>query len=53
MVSSLFIRVMKSRQDPVLTERTTWREVGWIFRDGETIAIERCGPSSRVRYAQI
>jgi hypothetical protein len=24
-----------------LPDLTPWREVGWIFRDGETIAIER------------
>ncbi|HUC06230.1 MAG TPA: hypothetical protein VL961_12570 [Acidimicrobiales bacterium] len=26
-----------------------WREVGWIFRDGETIAIERRGDETRLR----
>jgi hypothetical protein len=26
---------------------TTWREVGWIFRDGETYPIERRGPQRR------
>jgi len=27
----------------------TWREVGWIFRDGECIAIERHGEEIRSR----
>jgi hypothetical protein len=26
-----------------------WREVGWIFRDGAVIAIERRGDRTRVR----
>jgi hypothetical protein len=28
-----------------------WREVGWIFRDGDTFAIERLGDRTRVRIA--
>ena len=27
----------------------TWREVGWIFRDGDCIAIERLGEEIRSR----
>ncbi|MFZ0251293.1 MAG: hypothetical protein WAL61_15205 [Acidimicrobiales bacterium] len=26
---------------PVLPELNPWREAGWIFRDGDCIAIER------------
>ena len=26
-----------------------WREVGWIFRDGDALAIERQGTRTRVR----
>jgi hypothetical protein len=26
-----------------------WREVGWIFRDGDCIAIERNGDETRAR----
>ncbi|HEX4127895.1 MAG TPA: hypothetical protein VHX67_09990 [Acidimicrobiales bacterium] len=26
---------------PVLPDLDPWREVGWIFRDGDCIAIER------------
>jgi hypothetical protein len=29
-----------------------WREVGWIFRDGDVIAIERQGDRTRVRTAR-
>jgi hypothetical protein len=28
-----------------------WREVGWIFRDGDALAIERQGDRTRVRSA--
>lgn len=27
----------------------TWREVGWIFREGQILAIERRGGQTRVR----
>ena len=30
-----------------------WREVGWIFRDGDTLAIERQGTRTRVRIAAV
>jgi hypothetical protein len=30
-----------------------WREVGWIFRDGATYAIERQGERTRSRAARI
>jgi hypothetical protein len=35
---------------PVLPDLNPWREVGWIFRDGDCIAIERQGvePGARV-----
>jgi hypothetical protein len=33
----------------VLPELTAWREVGWIFRDGDCIAIERQGDEIRFR----
>ena len=32
-----------------LPELTPWREVGWIFRDGDCIAIERKGEETRTR----
>ncbi len=30
-------------------ELTPWREIGWIFRDGSCIAIERQGDETRAR----
>ena len=30
-----------------------WREVGWIFRDGDVLAIERRGDHTRVRSAPV
>jgi hypothetical protein len=32
-----------------LPELEAWREVGWIFRDGGCIAIERRGDQTRQR----
>jgi hypothetical protein len=32
-----------------LPELTPWREVGWIFRDGSCVAIERRGDETRSR----
>jgi hypothetical protein len=32
-----------------LPELKPWREVGWIFRDGSCIAIERQGGVTRAR----
>ncbi len=32
-----------------LPELTPWREVGWIFRDGGCVAIERRGNLTRER----
>jgi hypothetical protein len=32
-----------------LPELTPWREVGWIFRDGGCVAIERQGDETRAR----
>ena len=32
-----------------LPELTPWREVGWIFRDGGCVAIERRGTLTRER----
>lgn len=53
MVSALFDRVVPSRtrQGNARSEHGSWREVGWIFRDGETLAIERRGYETRVRDA--
>jgi hypothetical protein len=54
---------MSTRVDEVTTrnldhaeaipEIRPWREVGWIFRDGDALAIERRGDSTRVRPARV
>jgi len=50
MPSSPFIRVVPQRgkHDDTTIEHTTWRHVGWIFREGETLTIERCGRRSSI-----
>jgi hypothetical protein len=42
MTGSQRIRVIPQRSRH--QRSTTWREVGWIFRDGEILTIERHGP---------
>jgi hypothetical protein len=54
---------MRTRVDTATTRSTDqaggipeirpWREVGWIFRDGDALAIERRGDSTRVRTAHV
>ena len=53
MVSALLNKVASrgNPHDASPAERSSWREVGWIFRDGEIIAIERMGVETRVRTA--
>jgi len=34
-------------------EMRPWREVGWIFRDGHAVAIERQGNRTRARTARV
>jgi hypothetical protein len=36
-----------------IPEMRPWREVGWIFRDGDALAIERQGERTRVRNASV
>ena len=36
-----------------MPEMRPWREVGWIFRDGDALAIERRGDNTRVRTASV
>jgi hypothetical protein len=51
------MRLTDSKSDAVVTaehsgslrELKPWREVGWIFKDGESVAIERHGEEVRVR----
>lgn len=35
-----------------IPEIRPWREVGWIFRDGDALAIERQGDRIRARSAR-
>jgi hypothetical protein len=36
-------------ESEALPDLKPWREVGWIFRDGGCVAIERRGNSTRAR----
>jgi hypothetical protein len=38
-------------KDEALPELHPWREVGWIFRDGACLAIERQGADFRNRVS--
>jgi hypothetical protein len=38
-----------SKRDEPLPELNPWREVGWIFKDGEGTVIERQGDEIRAR----
>ena len=36
-----------------IPEMPSWREVGWIFRDGDAFAIERSGDDTRARATRV
>ncbi len=36
-----------------IPEMRPWREVGWIFRNGDALAIERRGDRTRVRTTSV
>ena len=40
-------------QGESIPEMRPWREVGWIFKDGGALAIERRGDNTRARAARI
>jgi hypothetical protein len=42
-------READSAERDALPELKPWREAGWIFRDGECVAIERRGDVTRAR----
>jgi hypothetical protein len=42
-------READSAERETLPELKPWREVGWIFRDGGCVAIERRGEVTRAR----
>jgi hypothetical protein len=39
-----------SEHTEAIPEMRPWREVGWIFRDGDALAIARHGDRTRVRH---
>ena len=39
----------KAARAEALPELVVWREMGWIFRDGGCVAIERRGDETRLR----
>jgi hypothetical protein len=39
----------ESPEREALPDLNPWREVGWIFRDGACVAIERRGETTRAR----
>ena len=41
-----------SQEEPTFEIRP-WREVGWIFRDGDVYAIERQGEETRTRSTRV
>lgn len=36
-----------------IPEMRPWREVGWIFRDGDAYVVERQGERTRARVARV
>jgi nicotinic acid mononucleotide adenylyltransferase len=42
-------RVSDADGSDSLRDLNPWREVGWIFKDGESIAVERQGTKIRIR----
>jgi hypothetical protein len=53
-VHALSMREQESEGAPTaimdeLPELNPWRQIGWIFRDGSCIAIERQGDETRTR----
>jgi|HubBroStandDraft_5_1064220.scaffolds.fasta_scaffold223486_2 hypothetical protein len=43
----------EGEKEGALPELNPWREVGWIFRDGEAIAVERLGEEARARKVDV
>jgi len=41
-----------AEQADVIPEIRPWREAGWIFKDGDALAIERQGDRTRHRAAR-
>jgi hypothetical protein len=43
----------KKGEDERLPDLKPWREVGWIFKDGEAVVIEREADELRVREVEL
>jgi hypothetical protein len=41
------------KRESRIPEIRPWGEVGWIFRDGDALTIERQGDRTRVRLAPV
>jgi hypothetical protein len=55
MVTDRLHKILKGEpeDESVVQELKPWREVGWIFKDGQAVAIERLGDESRVRPVEL
>ena len=54
MVKLTAVRVSaKTSEDEHLPDLKPWREVGWIFKDGEAVVIERESDELRVREVEL
>jgi hypothetical protein len=43
----------KKDEDERLPDLKPWREVGWIFKDGEAVVIEREADELRIREVEL
>ena len=43
------VDLQETRRATAVTEPSRWRQVGWVFRDGEILAIEGSGRRTRRR----
>ncbi|HEY2215251.1 MAG TPA: hypothetical protein VGH31_09365 [Acidimicrobiales bacterium] len=56
MVTDRLQKILKGEakdEESTLPELKSWREVGWIFKNGEAVAIERLGEESRIRQVEL
>ena len=53
MANEEMINRPSAEQAEPIPDMRPWREVGWIFRDGDALAIERQGKRTRVRTAAV
>ncbi len=55
MVTDRLHKILKGEpeDESAVQELKPWREVGWIFKDGQAVAIERLGDESRMRSVEL